>query len=265
MTTTDPAQFQPQRLRLERTADGVVTLTLADPDKRNAIGPELHAELMQVAGLMATDEQARALVVTGEGTAFCAGADLGALFDHEGADLDEQRRRQMEYYASFLWLRDLPYPTIAAVNGHAIGAGLNLALACDIVVAGPAAKFGATFSRIGLHPGGGCTYFLVQRMGASRALRTLLLGQVLGGQEAVAAGLADQLAADPAAAAAELAAHVASLHPHLVSNMKKAVAVAASGDYLGTVELESWAQAASSQHPETLAGIRAAGRSTQSR
>ncbi|WP_307828620.1 enoyl-CoA hydratase-related protein [Antrihabitans sp. YC2-6] len=253
-----------QKIRIERHDDGVRVLVLDDPAKRNAIGPEMRAELNSAAQQLTDDADARCLVVTGSGSSFCAGADLIALFDVDGASPSEIRARQLSYYESFLWLRELPYPTVAAVNGHAIGAGLNFALACDIVIAGPASKFGASFAKLGLHPGGGCTSFLTQRIGSGRALRTLLLGLTLDGGEAHAQGLADVYAEDPRADALSFAASVASLQPSLARDIKRSVSIAASSSFDVTIGFESWAQAASSFNPGVREGIRAAGRTTRS-
>jgi enoyl-CoA hydratase len=251
------------RLTLERRDDGVRILTLNDPDKRNAIGPELREELVAAGRALAADAEARCLVVTGAGSAFCAGADLGQLFDVEGATPSAMRARQLSYYESFLALRALPYPTVAAVHGPAVGAGLNLALVCDIVVAGPGARFGVTFAKLGLHPGGGCTYYVTQRLGAGRALRTILLGRTLGGEEACTLGLADELADDPLATAIATAERIAALEPSLARDMKQAVAIAATGDFDATVGFEAHAQAASAFNPGVIEGIRAAGRTTR--
>ncbi|WP_067489103.1 enoyl-CoA hydratase-related protein [Nocardia ignorata] len=251
-----------QKIRLERRDDGVRVLELDDADKRNAIGPVMREELLSVAAELANDTEARSLVVTGTGTSFCAGADLIALFDAEDATPAQIRERQLSYYDSFLWLRELPYPTVAAVQGHAIGAGLNFALACDVVIAGPAARFGATFARLGLHPGGGCTWFLTERLGGGRALHTLLLGAVLDGEEAYARGLADVFAPDARAEALTFATSIAALEPSLARDIKRAVAIAADGSFEATLGFESWAQAASTYQPGVREGIRAAGRST---
>jgi len=251
------------RIRLERRADGVRVLTLADPDKRNAIGPQMRDELVEAGRLLAADGDARCLVVTGEGSAFCAGADLSAVFDAADATPSAMRARQLGYYASFLNLRELPYPAIAAVHGPAVGAGLNLALVCDVVVAGPDARFGATFVRLGLHPGGGCTYFLTRRMGPGRALRTMLLGQTLGGREAYEQGLADEFADDAFAAALDMAGRVAALEPSLARDIKQAVRLATTGTLEATVAFESYAQAATALNPGVREGIRAAGRTTR--
>jgi enoyl-CoA hydratase len=232
--------------RLETPSEGVRLLTLTDPERRNAMGDEMGAELREHAAALQADPDVRVLVVTGEGSAFCAGADLPALFgDADRATTDTHERLQ-GYYRAFLAVRDLPFPTIAAVNGPAVGAGLNLAMACDIRVAGPDAQFGATFARIGLHPGGGCTWFLVRAMGASRALRTLLLGDTIEAERAVAWGLADGPEDECLAAALDLAGRIAEVDPRLARHITRAVGIAVETDDLGAVlEYESWAQAAS--------------------
>jgi enoyl-CoA hydratase len=186
---------------------------------------------------------------------------LAAIFDAEWTP-SSQRMQQLDYYASFLKLRDLPFPTIAAVQGPAIGAGLNLALVCDVVIAGPAARFGATFAKLGLHPGGGCTSLLTNRMGAGRALRTLLLGRVLDGQEAYETGVADVLASDPLEAAIDTADQIAALNPSLARDMKQTVRLASHGSFEAALGFESYAQAASAFEPGVREGIRTAGRST---
>jgi enoyl-CoA hydratase len=232
--------------RMESPADGVRLLTLTDPERRNAMGDAMGAELLTHAAALREDRAARVLVITGEGTAFCAGADLPALFGDPDRDVTDVHEVLQGYYRAFLAIHDLPIPTIAAVNGPAVGAGLNLAMACDLRVAGTGAQFGATFARIGLHPGGGCTWFLVRAMGASRALRTLLLGDTIDAERAVAWGLADGPEEDCVTAALDLAGRVARVDPRLARHITRAVGIAVDTDDLGAVlEYESWAQAAS--------------------
>jgi len=231
------------KTRLEREGD-VHVLTLTDPDKRNAIGYELAAELVQRADELAADPDARVLVICGEGSAFSAGADLPQVFGEERPTAD-MRTALRSYYECFLRIRALPFPTVAAVDGPAVGAGLNLALACDLRIASPRAAFGATFTRIGLHPGGGCTYFLVRALGRERALRLLLEGGTLDGAEAVSAGLATALEHDPRAAALILAARIASLEPWLARAVVRSAELAESSGFEAVLEFESWAQAES--------------------
>ncbi|MDQ3537743.1 MAG: enoyl-CoA hydratase [Actinomycetota bacterium] len=238
------------KVRLEDRGDGIRLLTLTDPDRRNAMGAQMGAELIAACRQVGEDAQARVLVVTGEGRAFCAGADLPALFGDPNRSVVDTHRGLQEYYQAFFSVLHLPLPTIAAVNGPAVGAGLNLALSCDVRVAGAAASFGATFARIGLHPGGGCTWFLVQALGASRALQTLLLGDSVDAERAVQWGLAEGVAADPVADALEMAERFAAVEPELARSIKRGVGVAVrTGDLDAVVEYESWAQAASASSP----------------
>lgn len=228
---------------------GVRLLTLSDPDRRNAMSARMGAELRDAVTTMHTDGT-RALVVTGDPPAFCAGADLPELFGDPDRPVGDVHAGLQRYYRAFLDVADAPFPTIAAVAGPAVGAGLNLALACDVRIAGPAASFGATFAKIGLHPGGGCSYFLVRAIGRSRALRTLLLGATLDADRAVAWGLAEGPEQDPVAAALELGAQFASLEPDLAASIKRGVAIAEdTGDRDAVLEFESWAQAASASSP----------------
>jgi enoyl-CoA hydratase len=223
------------KVRLEAEG-GRRTLKLDDPDRRNSIDAQMRAD-------------ARVLVVTGEGTSFCAGADLPAIFGDQDRSVGQIRRDLHQVYESFLRLRGLAIPTIAAVHGPAVGAGLNLALSCDLRIAGPQARFAATFTQIGLHPGGGCTYFLVQAMGPQRALALLLDGGTVKGPDAVAAGLAASYDEDPLTAAHAMADRYAQLEPDLARDVKLAVQTAARGDFAATLELESWAQASSAKGP----------------
>jgi enoyl-CoA hydratase len=244
------------KTRMSTPAAGVRLLTLTDPDRRNAMGDEMGAELLRHAADLAGEEDVRVLVVTGEGTAFCAGADLPALFGDPDRPVTDTHERLQSYYSAFLAIRDLPIPTIAAVNGPAVGAGLNLAMACDVRIAGREAAFGATFARIGLHPGGGCTWFLTQAMGGSRALRTLLLGDTIEAERAVAWGLADGPTDDALAESLEMAERFAKVEPRLARHIKRSVGLAvATGDLGAVLEYESWAQAASASSPTLQAWV----------
>jgi enoyl-CoA hydratase len=237
------------KLRLECHDDGVRVLTLNDPEKRNAIGTELRAALLDAVAAVAVDRDARALVVTGEGSSFCAGADLPAVFRDLERPIGELRDSLHSYYRSFLGILDLEIPTIAAVQGPAIGAGLNLALVCDLRFVGPGARLGATFSRIGLHPGGGCTYFLTRAVGRQRALSILLEGQTLDANTAVSYGLALELVDDPLARAREAASLLATRDPDTLKDIKRTVRLAESAGFDASSEFETWAQAASAKKP----------------
>jgi enoyl-CoA hydratase len=236
------------KVELDRK-DGRWTLTLNDPDRRNSIDAEMRDVLASAVSQIAADPEARTLVVAGAGTAFCAGADLPAMFGETGRTVSEIRADLHRIYDSFLRVLALPIPTIAAVQGPAVGAGLNLAMACDTRIVGPRAKLIASFTRIGLHPGGGCTWFLTRALGAERALQLLLDGGSVDGPEAVNIGLAGTLAEDPLDAAHERAERWAALDPALARDVKTAVRTATTADFAASLEFESWAQASSATGP----------------
>jgi enoyl-CoA hydratase len=239
------------KVSLDRHDDGVRVITLRDPERRNAMGDEMGAELIATVAQISTDEDARAVVVTGQGAAFCAGADLPALFGEYDRPVTDTHQRLQGYYRAFFSVLELGLPTIAAVNGPAVGAGLNLAMACDVRIAGPSASFGATFAKIGLHPGGGCTWFLVRALGASRALQTMLLAEPLDAQRAVDWGLAEGIEEDPVGAAVAMAQRFAAVEPRLARHIKRSVGIAVeTGDLGAVLEYESWAQAASASSPQ---------------
>ncbi len=231
---------------VELESDGPVRIiTINDPDRRNALNWPLLDEFKAAVEAVAADTGARAVVVRGNGKAFCAGADLGNLFGDTGRPVEELRDHLMKVYGSFLGLRDLTIPTVAAVHGAAVGAGLNIALACDVIIAGPQAGFGPTFSQIGLHPGGGCTWMLTQRVGAAHAAAALYKGDIIGAEEAVQIGLAQELCEHPKDRARELATSWASRDPELMAAIKHSVAVASTSGFDEALAVEALAQAKS--------------------
>jgi 2-(1,2-epoxy-1,2-dihydrophenyl)acetyl-CoA isomerase len=174
---------------LYTSADGVARLTLNRPDRLNSLNTAMHAELRDALARVAADGS-RVLVLTGAGRGFCAGQDLGDRQVTGGgarADLGESIERN--YKPLILALRDLPVPTLAAVNGVAAGAGASLALACDLVVAASSASFIQAFSRLGLVPDSGATWLLPRLVGRARALGLALLGEKLSAADAAQWGL----------------------------------------------------------------------------
>lgn len=229
---------------LEREG-AVRTIRLNAPERRNALDADLLRELAAAIETVRADGDARALIVAGAGKSFCAGADLGGMFGDITRPVHELRRHLKGVYGSFLGIRDLTIPTIAAVQGAAVGAGMNIALACDIVVAGPRAAFGPTFAEIGLHPGGGCSFMLTERMGPAQATAALLSGDIIKADNAIRLGLANLLADEPEAKARELATRFAARSPELNANIKRSVQIATTSDLATSVDFESWAQASS--------------------
>lgn len=235
------------RVELTEPQTGVRLITLRNDATRNAIDAQMCDELMAVVTALRDDRAVRSVVVTGAAPAFCAGANLATLFGDLSRPVAAIRADLQGVYASFLVLRDLPFPTIAAVNGAAVGAGMNIALCCDVVIAGPKALFSVPFTKIGLHQGGGATHFLVEALGRQKAMRLLLEGGALGSADAVALGLAESAAEDPLAAALELAGHIATLDPGLARDIKTSVRRAIPSSIEAVVEFEAWAQAATAQ------------------
>jgi enoyl-CoA hydratase len=237
-------------------ADGVRVLTLDDPDHRNALSPELQQQLRDQVETVARDADARVLVVSGNGPAFCSGADLQAVFAGAAeGDTAAMRARLRVIYDSFLRIRHLEIPTIAAVHGAAVGAGVNLAMACDIRIAGPRARFGITFTKLGLHPGGGCTWFLMQALGRQRTMQLIMDGEVLEAREALSLGLVLDVVDEPLASALETAASWARVDPALARDIKRALSMAEHDGFEETLEFEAWAQAASTRNPLLAAAI----------
>jgi enoyl-CoA hydratase/carnithine racemase len=176
-------------LRIERRDGGVVVLTLALPDRRNAMTGELTSAFADAVALLRPDRSVRCVVVTGEGSAFCAGGDLSWIGESPDMSVDAIRDRMLPFYRTWLSIRDLEVPSIAAVNGHAIGAGLCLALACDLRYAARGAKMSAPFTQLGMHAGLAATWLLPEVVGVTAARDLLFTGRAVEGDEALRLGL----------------------------------------------------------------------------
>jgi enoyl-CoA hydratase len=198
-------------LRTHEYQGRIAVLTLSDPGRRNALSLELSGQLADAIAECDRNEHVHAVVIAGAPPAFCAGADLAALAaaGRSGSETDLRG-----IYAGFLAVANAALPTIAAVNGPAVGAGLNLALACDVRLAGPGAMFDARFLRLGLHPGGGMTWLVQRAVGWQTATALTLFGAPLDAAEAVRTGLAHRLInvdADPRSPAAQQAVVAAAV------------------------------------------------------
>ena len=171
-------------------SDGIARLTLNRPDRLNSFNVEMHGEVRDALGKLAQDRAARVLVLTGAGRGFCAGQDLGdraVAPGGQGVDLGESIDRY--YKPLVLALRNLPMPVIAAVNGVAAGAGANIALSCDLVIATRSANFIQSFSKLGLVPDSGGTWLLPRLIGNARAMGLALLADKLSAEQAAQWGL----------------------------------------------------------------------------
>jgi enoyl-CoA hydratase len=206
--------------------DGVVTLCLNDPGRSNLLSRDLCRALIAAVGEACADPQARALVVRANGRAFCAGADLEDLKAAAAGD----SAAVQDVYDAFLAVADAPLPTIAVVEGPAVGAGMNLALACDLRLAGEHASFDTRFLQIGLHPGGGHAWMLLRAVGWQQACRLLLLGTTVNAREAERIGLASTCAAAEALedTLAGLLANVTRTPRELLLRTKRTLRLAAT-------------------------------------
>ena len=168
----------------------VAVVTLVDRERRNAMTAKMVAEIVESFDALEADAGVGAVVVTGEAPAFCSGADVAALGSLSETQSDRERRGIGSIYEGFLRVLRSPLPTVAAVNGPAVGAGLNLALACDVRLAAVSARFDTRFLRIGIHPGGGHVWMLERAIGPQGAAAMMLFGERVDGPRAVEIGLA---------------------------------------------------------------------------
>lgn len=236
--------LQPTMLRVTRHGDGdhVVEVALDRPGAMNAISTDLAREIAAVTGALAEDDSVRAVVLTStHEKAFCVGADLKERNSYTDAELMDQRLVTPGAYGGVL---NLPVPAIAAVEGYALGGGLELALSCDLIVAGEAATVGLPEVSVGVIPGGGGTQLLTRRVGWSRAASMIFTARRLVAEEAHRLGVVDELVPAGSARdrALELAATIASHSPVGVRNAKKAMRLGSDVDLATglTVEEACW-------------------------
>jgi enoyl-CoA hydratase len=234
----------PDEIRTD-AADHVAVLTLNAPDRRNAVTVALSRELAAAVAECEAREDVNVVIVTGTDPAFCAGADLETL---RGAGEDDLE----QIYAGFVAVARCTLPTIAAVNGPAVGAGLNLALAADIRLASTEARFDARFLQIGLHPGGGMTWMAQRAMASSGANAMTLFGQPLSAEDAVRVGLAHRVS--PGAELLDRAKDFAAL----AAAAPREVVLATKASMRRTAQLEDHADAVDVELAPQLDSLRSA-------
>ncbi len=243
-------------LVLTSVVDGVGTLTLNNPDERNTLTAPMVAEIVTAMDGFEADESVGAIVVTGTPPAFCAGANLGNLREADGKSLGN-------VYEGFLRIARSPLPTLAAVNGAAVGAGMNMALGCDVRIAARRARFDTRFLQIGIHPGGGHTWMLRRIAGPQATMAAVLFGEVMDGSEAERVGLVHRCVEDGdlLTAAQEMAARAASAPRELLIRTKETIqAMATIDDHPAAVDRELHPQVWSTQQPwfeERIAALQA--------
>ena len=241
--------------------DHVATLTLNRPDRLNALGGSLRDDLHDAITRSAADPDVRAMIVTGSGKGFCAGGDVKAMNE---AKEGKRERPFMEKIApgrdrTLLAMREAPQPIIAAVNGAAAGAGMNLALGCDIRLASTAAKFSQAFVKRGLHPDWGGTYFLPRVVGMAKACELIFTGAVIDAAEALRLGIVSQVLPPeellPAAQA--LARAIADGPPIAIRLAKRGLYRNAESDLRTALEYETFAQNNCFETEDATEGIKA--------
>ncbi|HEY6562665.1 MAG TPA: enoyl-CoA hydratase/isomerase family protein [Polyangiaceae bacterium] len=177
-------------LRLE--LGPVSRIVLDRPEKHNAMSVEMGGLLRDAVAAINASESTRVVIVQGAGRAFCAGGDFDIIEASSRQPAEDNRRRMLEFYGSFLSVLRVRVPIVAQIHGAAVGAGLALALACDVRLAATEAKLGANFVRVGLHPGMGCSLLLPHVVGAAKAAELIYTGQLIDGAEAARIGLVNK-------------------------------------------------------------------------
>lgn len=246
-------------LRLERPSDGVALLVLDNPDQRNAMSDEMTASWVAAIDEIDADRSVRAVVVTGAGSAFCSGGNTSWIASEPDASVDYLRDRMLPFYRAWLAIRRLEVPTIAAINGPAIGAGLCLALACDLRYAATGARMGLPFVKLGMHAGMAGTYLLPEVVGPAAARDLLLTGRLVQDAEALGLGLVSRVI-DPDGfeeEVLEVAAGIAATAP-IASRLTKIALREGHADLEHCLQWEALAQPVTLATADLQEGIRAA-------
>lgn len=253
-------------MRVDRDGD-VALITFQDPERLNAMTEAMGFALRDAAKALRGDASLRAAVLTGAGRAFSAGGDLEMIeakarlgSASPGGALREENRAFMErFYRLYLGVRDLPFPTVAAIAGPAIGAGLCVALACDVRVAARDAKLALNFTRLGIHPGMGASWTLPRLVGPARAAELLFSGRTVDGLEAERIGLVNRAVerSDVLPAALALAREMAQSAPLAVRGTKQALARSAAATLDEQLRFEAEQQSLNYESADLREGLAA--------
>jgi len=252
-------------LVVSKSDDGVGRIVLNRPEAKNALTPEMRDGIVGAVRDFRADPAVRAVLVTGAGDAFCAGMDLGASTVAQAGEpgftprsTSEALRAGVQAYITELW--ELDKPTVAAVNGAAVGPGAHLALACDFVLVHPGTRFMWSFARWGLVVDAGGAYLLPRLVGLPRAKAMVMLGEGVTGEEAVTAGLAYRCAADAdglATDADELVRRLAAGPTRSLGLSKRLLNASFETDLAHLLELEGHFQALATASPDLVEGMAA--------
>jgi len=230
---------------LESVKDGVALLTMNRPDRLNALSVDLLDALLEALPRLADDSSVGVVVLTGAGRGFCAGGDVKAMAEGKefpGEGLEERAQVLRSKMESSRWLHEMPKPTIAMVRGAAAGAGLSLALACDLRVAGESAKFGTAFARVGYSGDFGGSYYLTQLVGTAKARELYYTADLIDAQGALALGLVNRVVPDATLEEETMAfAGKIARGPRVAFRyMKRNLNAAENGSLKELLDLEAW-------------------------
>ncbi len=238
--------------------DAIASITLNRGDNRNSMTPELLSDFAEAITQVQASPEVRAVVITGKGSCFSAGADFKSNIQIEDPSLLEHER-SYQMYEPFLKVLDVKVPVIAALNGHAVGGGFGLSLVCDIRIACNTSKYGANFTRLGLHPGMGISYLLPRLIGVSRANELLFTGRLMLGVEAAQIGLASVSVpqGEVLSTAMEMATSIANNAPAAVRLTKESIREHLGWNPRQGAYREAYAQAATVKMQDAKEGMSA--------
>jgi len=257
---TAAAEVSSQPVLMDKLEGGVLTLTLNRPERLNALNGALIEALSAGIKRAGTDPECRAALITGAGRGFCAGADLAnRAFAPGDARPDLGQALEKGLNPIIRGIRNLPKPVVCAVNGPAAGAGANIALACDIVLAAKSAKFLQAFARIGLIPDAGGTFVLPRLIGDARARALMMLAEPIGAEEAQASGMIYRAVDDEdlMGEARTVAERLAAGPTHALGLMKRALAASPTNSFDAQLDLERDLQREAGAGDEYVEGVRA--------
>jgi 2-(1,2-epoxy-1,2-dihydrophenyl)acetyl-CoA isomerase len=244
---------------LETVEDGIVTLTLNRPERLNALSMDIRNGLLDALERHGHDNNIGCIVITGAGRGFSAGGDVKSMGERADAGF-EARAKGIQFSNTIpMKVRKIPKTVIAMVNGVAVGAGLSLALAADLRVAGRSARFGTGFLKIGLSGDWGGTWTMTRLVGTAKARELYFLGDMISADEALAAGLVNRVAddADLLSATMDLARRIAAMPQIALGHMKRNLHAAETEDFQTVLDMEAFNQARCSQTEDHREAVRA--------
>jgi enoyl-CoA hydratase/carnithine racemase len=246
---------------LYESKDYIATITLNRPENRNSMTDDVLEGLRGAVARAKEDPELRCVIITGRGKSFCAGADFKSGAQRDGGANRKllPNERSFAMYSPFLSILQIEVPVIGALQGHAIGGGFGLALVCDIRVANRDARFGANFTKLGIHPGMATTYILPRLVGLPRAAELLFAGRIVSGEEAAQLGMVNHAVAEAEVVprALELAREIAGCAPIAVRWTKRSLYRNYGWDPVAAAEGEAHAQSRTFETEDSKEGVAA--------